>query len=153
MSVLDIAALPVSNISDDNSHLYLWTTNNYLESAISVMKAWGFAYKTKITWVKGVANQNGTFSLENPGLGQYFRGVDEVCLFGVRGSLPYRVVDGKRQQGKTVIIAPRREHSRKPDEMMRMIETVSYPDRIELFARREADGWDCWGDQVSTIRC
>ena len=102
------------------------------------MDRWGFDYKTTITWVK-----------DRFGLGQYYRGQTEHCLFGVRGRLPYRTTDdGKRSQGITAIHAPRMIHSAKPDEMRRMIERVSYAPRLELFARREAEGWDLWGNEV-----
>lgn len=137
MSVKDIIALPVTDIAEENAHLYLWTTNNYLEDAFSVMRAWGFKYKTTITWGK-----------DRIGLGQYFRGQTEHCLFGVRGKLPYKIEDGKRQQGTTLILAPRREHSQKPSEMRKMIEKVSYAPRIELFARETFPGWDCWGNEA-----
>ena len=137
MRTNDIAKLPVRDISLDNAHLYLWATNNHLQDAFAVMAAWGFAYKTMITWGK-----------DRQGLGQYYRGQTEHCLFGVKGVLPYKIADGKRQQGSTLILAPRREHSRKPDEMRTMIERVSYPPYIELFARERVDGWDAWGDEI-----
>ena len=83
------------------------------------------------------------------GLGQYFRGMTEHCLFGVKGRLPYKHdEDGKRLQGVTAIIERRREHSRKPDRMRRMIEKVSHPPRVELFAREVVEGWDAWGAEV-----
>lgn len=147
MTVKDIIALPVSEISEDNAHLYLWSTNNFIPDALGVMQAWGFKYKTKITWVKANIHGN-SFTLQNPSLGQYYRGLDEICLFGVRGHLPYKIINGKRQQGRTVICAPRREHSRKPNEMRKMIEKVSYSPRIELFARERFDGWDAWGNEA-----
>ena len=137
MKTKDIAALPVHELADDNCHLYLWATNNHLQDAFEVMKAWGFTYKTMITWLK-----------DRKGLGQYFRGKTEHCLFGVRGFLPYKTMNEKRCQGVTGFYAPRREHSRKPVEMREMIELVSYPPRIELFARQRVDGWDCWGNEV-----
>jgi N6-adenosine-specific RNA methylase IME4 len=137
MTVKDIMALPVTDLAEDNAHLYLWATNNYLKAALSVMDAWGFDFKTMITWGK-----------DKFGLGQYFRGQTEHCLFGVRGNLPYKIIDGKRQQGTTLILSPRREHSQKPDEMRTMIEKVSYAPRIELFARERVDGWDAWGDEI-----
>ena len=113
MTVKEIASLPVNQISEENAHLYLWVTNNYLKAGMQVMEAWGFTYKTKIDWVKADVNPDGTFKLQNPGLGQYFRGADEVCLFGVKGFLPYKVSpEGKRQQGKTVLVAPRGKHWR-----------------------------------------
>lgn len=137
MTVKDITLLPVQAITEDNAHLYLWVTNNYLPAGLEVMRAWGFDYKTTITWGK-----------DKFGLGQYFRGQTEHCLFGVKGNLPYKIDEGKRQQGRTIILAPRTEHSRKPAEMRDMIEKVSYAPYIELFAREYPVGWDVWGDQV-----
>ena len=137
MSTKDIKRLDVCSVADDNSHLYLWVTNNFLPDGLDVMKSWGFEYKTMITWVK-----------DRIGLGQYFRGVTEHCLFGVRGMIPYKIIENKRQQGTTCIVAPRTQHSRKPDEMRKMIEKVSYGTKLELFARQRYDGWDAWGNQV-----
>ena len=148
MKTKDIMALPVQELADENCHLYLWTTNNFLPDALKVMEAWGFKYKTNVDWVKGEVLEDGTFKLQNPGLGQYFRGLDEICLFGVKGSLPYKVIDGKRQQGVTVIVAPRGEHSEKPQAMRVMIEKVSYAPYLELFARDRFPGWDVWGNEV-----
>lgn len=140
MTIKEIKALApmVDNVAADNCHLYMWTTNNFLPDALDVMAAWGFRYVTKITWMK-----------DRFGLGQYFRGITEDCLFGVKGKLPYKVVDGKRQQGVTGFYAPRMEHSRKPDIVHEMAERVSYGPRLEMFARRERDGWDVWGNEVS----
>jgi len=142
MKVKDIVAMPVVELAyDRGSHLYLWSTNNYLPDAFDVMKAWGFQYKTMITWVK-----------DRIGLGQYFRGQTEHCLFGVRGNIPYKIGDdGKRQQGKTFLYAPRGKHSKKPEEMRDYIHKVSDRagfDKIELFAREAVKGWDVWGNEV-----
>jgi len=139
MTIEDITHLPVGDIAADDSHLYLWVTNNYLESGLDVMKAWGFRYITKITWLKDMI-----------GLGQYFRGATEDCLFGVKGHLPYKMFEGKRIQGITILYERRRAHSQKPDRMRQFIENVSYPPRIELFARQKINGWDCWGNEVES---
>lgn len=139
MSTKDIIALNIPAIAADNCHLYLWVTNNFLPDGLAVMKAWGFEYKTTITWAK-----------DKIGLGQYFRGQTEHCLFGTKGHLPYKVVDGVRQQGRTLLTAPRTIHSRKPQEMRAMIEKVSYAPRIEIFAREVAPGWHVWGNQVGS---
>ncbi|MCK5641184.1 MAG: hypothetical protein KAJ19_10315 [Gammaproteobacteria bacterium] len=77
-----------------------------------------------------------------------FQGITEHCLFGVKGKLPYKVEDGKRQQGKTVLFEKKSKHSVKPDSMRLMIEKVSYPPYIELFARHKTDGWNVWGLDV-----
>ena len=137
MSTKDIMALNVASICEDNCHLYLWTTNNFLPDALKVMEAWGFKYKTMITWVK-----------DRQGLGQYYRGMTEHCLFGVKGNLPYKIFNDKRQQGITVITAPRTEHSKKPQEMIKMIEKVSYPPYVELFSREERKGWTSFGNEI-----
>lgn len=144
MSVKEICDLPVQDLYDPNEgcHLYLWTTNNFLQEAFKVIKAWGFEYVTTITWMK-----------DKIGLGQYYRGLTEHCLFArTKKILPYRLDEnGKRLQGVTGFIEPKREHSQKPDMMREMIEKVSYAPRIELFARDYHDGWDVWGNEVEGI--
>lgn len=141
MKVKDIMLLKVNELCEENAHLYLWTTNNYLPDALRVMEAWGFKYKTTITWAK-----------ERFGLGQYFRGQTEHCLFGVRGNLPYKVIGGKRAQGRTLLMPQGggRRHSEKPEEMRSVIKRVSYAPYIELFARSRASGWDAWGNEVKS---
>jgi N6-adenosine-specific RNA methylase IME4 len=124
----------ISELSDTNCHLYLWVTNNFLKDGLEVLETWGFRYVTTITWLK-----------DRFGLGQYFRGLTEHCLFGVKGHLPYKILNGKRQQGVTGFFAPKGKHSEKPEEMRQMIEKVSYPPRIELFARKKTPGWVVWG--------
>lgn len=140
MPIHEIQNMPVSSLRDPTGcHLYLWTTNNFLIAAYNTMINWGFSYVTIITW----------FKEGNIGLGQYFRGKTEHCLFGTSGKLPFKFTpDGKRLQGVTGFSSPKREHSRKPDEMRKMIEKVSYEPRIKLFAREESPGWDIWGNEI-----
>lgn len=139
MKTSDIMNLGIdlSQHVDASAHLYLWVTNNFLIDGLKVMQAWGFTYKTNIVWVK-----------DRFGLGQYFRGRHEICLFGVKGMVPYKTVGGKRMQGETVVSAIRGKHSRKPEEMRSMIERVSTGPYLELFARSKHEGWDAWGDEV-----
>lgn len=141
MKTKDICELPVQQIADDNCHLYLWVTNNHLQDGLDVIKDWGFDYKTAITWVK-----------DRIGLGQYFRGQTEHCLFAVKGMIPYKIIDGKRQQAVTYFNAVRREHSQKPETMREFISKVSDRDgfhKIELFARETVQGWDAWGNEIN----
>lgn len=141
MSTKDIMALDVPSIAAKDCHLYLWVTNNFLPDGFKVMEAWGFRYVTMITWLK-----------DRAGLGQYFRGITESCLFGIKGHPPFKIgEDGKRCQGLTGFTAPRTIHSRKPEEMRRMIERVSYEPYVELFAREPHPGWDVWGNEVEGI--
>ena len=139
MPVKDIMALPIGELADpEGCHLYCWTTNNYLPAALECIKTWGFEYITTITWLK-----------DRVGLGQYYRGLTEHCLFAsTKKRLPYKMADGKRCQGITGFSEPKTIHSRKPDSMRNMIEWVSYAPRIELFAREHHAGWDVWGNEV-----
>jgi N6-adenosine-specific RNA methylase IME4 len=144
MKTRDICALPVGALADANAHLYLWVTNNFLQDGFEVCEAWGFRYITLITWAK-----------DKIGLGQYFRGQTEHCIFAVRGNIPYRThlnEKGKevRSQGSTLLRADRKIHSRKPDAMRTAIQLVSPPPYLELFARESAPGWDVWGNQVES---
>jgi N6-adenosine-specific RNA methylase IME4 len=134
MRTADICKLPVAGIAGEAAHLYLWATNNFLPDALKVTQAWGFRYITLITWTK-----------PSIGIGQYFRGQTEHCIFAVRGRLPYKTQGEKRLQGSTHLQAGKLGHSKKPHEMYEVIERVSYAPRMELFARDERSGWDCWG--------
>ncbi len=150
MKVKEIIALApfIKAISENDCHLYLWTTNNYMEDAYKVARAWGFRPITVITW----------FKEGNIGLGQYFRGVTEQLIFNVKGRLPYKVLDGKRQQGRTGYNAPKGKHSVKPELFRQEIRKVSYPPYVEIFARPLDDSsdifatpmadWDFVGNEV-----
>lgn len=138
MTEAQILALPIDRWAAPDCHLYMWTTNNYLVDAVFIIGKWGFRYITMITWQK-----------DRMGLGQYYRGMTEHCIFAVRGKIPYATTaEGKRAQGVTGFAAPRTRHSAKPEEMRRMIEIVSPSPRIELFARARHPGWDAWGNEV-----
>ena len=152
-----ICALPVSAWMAHDAHGYLWVTNNFLPDGLRVLAAWGFRYVTKIDWYKGDVSEEMDDALMDAalmaGLGQYYRGVTESCLFGVRGHTPYaRLPSGTRAQGRTGFHASRRAHSEKPEKMRTMIEYVSPAlPRLEMFARRHTPGWDVWGNEVTTI--
>lgn len=173
MATKDICALPVSDWMATNAHGYVWVTNNFLEDGLLVLRAWGFRYVTKIDWFKGDLAEEWIDAVTTDtqiddssrakllaeadaalqvGLGQYFRGCTESCLFGVRGQVPYRYrSDGKRAQGRTGFHAPRGEHSAKPEKMRQMVELVSHGPYLEMFARRPAPGWDLWGNQAPEV--
>ena len=151
MSVAELQGMgdEVRRVSAQNAHLYLWTTNNYLPSALVMMRLWGYNYRTVISWFKGELVAPDAFQPDRMGLGQYYRGLTEHCLFGVRGMVPYRTrPDGKRAQGRTAVFARRGEHSKKPEAMRAMIEDVSAGPYLELFARGQQPGWTCWGNEA-----
>lgn len=153
MKTADIAKLPVHLCTKPDAHLWLWCTNNFLEDGLEVMKAWGFRYVSNVAWVKAKSDTIGvtwTRLKLQQGLGQYIRGSHELCLFGVKGKPPYRTIDGKRAQTPSVIIAPRQEHSRKPEALLEAAERVSAGPYLELFRRGQArSGWTAWGLEAS----
>lgn len=162
-----------------NSHLWLWVTNNFLPDGLWLMGALGFRYVTNRAWAKVQPAQcdrhliRAMFAAEpprplpcaihawtpqRPGLGQYLRGQHELLLFGVRGRLPAqwkseawraaRPPEDAKAPG-TLLLAPRREHSEKPQQAYDEIEHVTPGPRLEMFARAPRAGWDVWGDEVA----
>lgn len=146
MSTIDIAHLPIQSISKDNSILFLWATYPCLSSALYVIKEWGFRYITAgFTWIK-TNKKSGTFYF---GMGNYTRANAEICLIGVSKRFKNKS-QIKSRKVSSLIVSEKREHSRKPDEVRDKIIELLGEDvsRIELFARQEFPGWDCWGDEV-----
>ena len=142
MKTDDIIELMKEIPIDNNAHLYLWVTNNFLPDGLQVMVELDFRYVTNIIWVK-----------DRFGLGQYFRGQHEICLFGVKGKLPYKhKIDPNRSccTETTVIYAKRTIHSKKPVEMYNKIENTSYPPFVEVFAREKRENWDAIGNEISS---
>lgn len=143
MSFEEITALPVGKLALPQSHLYLWCPNALLMEALTIMKAWGFTYKTNIVWYK-VRKDGGP---DGRGVGFYFRNVTELLLFGIKGKLRTRKA-GRTQVN--VVVTRKQEHSRKPEEVYDIIEACSPGPFVELFARERRADWTQWGDQVDT---
>ncbi len=141
MSIADLSSLRVAALADDDAHLYLWTTNGFMEQAYTVARAWGFAPKTIVTWTKTRVS-DGQPSMK---MGYYFRGATEHILFCVRGSLRLR-----GPAHATAILAPRTPHSEKPEAAFKMVEEQSPGPYLEMFARRRRPGWSAWGDEVAS---
>lgn len=139
MSLADIKALPVADIAGRDSVLILWVVDCMIPEALEVGAAWGFAFKTTaFTWLKTRADGSPAM-----GLGYWGRGSTEQCLLFARGK-PHRLSAGVRK----IIVAPRREHSRKPDEQYERIEALCAGPYCELFARNYRPGWAAWGNQL-----
>ncbi|AFY39911.1 MT-A70 family protein [[Leptolyngbya] sp. PCC 7376] len=142
MSDHEIQNLPVSQIAENDSLLFLWATWAKLPAALQTIHCWGFTYKTEaFLWVKRNKRAKSLFM----GMGSYTRANSEFCLLGVRGK------GLKRKSAKVhqIIEAPIRRHSEKPPETReRIVELVGDRPRIELFARETVDGWDSWGDEL-----
>lgn len=142
MSTDEIAALPVADVAASPAHLYLWVPNALLPDGLRVMQAWGFQYKSNLIWHK-IRKDGGS---DGRGVGFYFRNVTEVLLFGVRGKNARTLAPGRSQVN--YMASRKQEHSRKPDEQYRIIESCSAGPYLEMFARGSREGWTYWGDQA-----
>lgn len=125
MPTEDIAAIPVSSSVSPDAHLWLWTTNPHLPEALEVVKAWGFQYKSLLTWDK-----------ELMGIGWWLRSQTEHCIFAVKSN-KRRVTPGSI---RTLLRERRRKHSQKPDGLLKIVKQLSPAPYLYLFAREPIEG-------------
>lgn len=142
----DDAILALRPMLDDwaakSCALFLWATFPRLDSAIVILKGWGFRYATvAFVWVKRAKNNGLIF---NPGY--YTASNAEVVLLGVRGTMR-----PDRPMLQQIVEAPRKRHSEKPNEVRLRIEEM-YPNarRLEMFARQRVPNWGTWGNEVTS---
>ncbi|MEC4591629.1 MT-A70 family methyltransferase [Nitrospirillum amazonense] len=138
-----IKALPVSQLAAPDAVCVMWATAPLLPQAIETMRAWGFAYKTAGAWGK----QSSTGRSWAFGTGYVYRSAAEFWLVGTIGRPEQR-----SRSIRNLIVAPVREHSRKPDQMHADIEALWHGPYCELFARQARPGWDSWGNQVGLFQ-
>lgn len=138
LTVDEICKLKIPH--DKDCILFLWVTVPLLDEGFKVLSAWGFKYKTMITWHK----------IMSLGLGYWFRGQTEHALVAVRGK-----VKALRHQKGNIIQAKARKHSQKPDEFWELIEPAlegkGLDQRLEMFARQDRDGWDVMGNEIDGV--
>lgn len=139
MTLDEIKAMQIPAARD--CALFLWVVDSHLDQGFRLIEAWGFTFKTiAFVWVK---TQKHDPEQPRMGMGLWTRKESEICLLATRGKVS-RMDAGVRQ----VIMAPRREHSRKPDEIYGRIERLVQGPYLEMFARQRVDGWDAVGDEV-----
>ena len=136
MNLVEICALDIGLVADDNCVLFLWATAPKLSECMEVITAWGFTYRTCMVWIK-----------DKIGMGYHARNQHEILLIAKRGEMaPPEPSD----RPSSVLQAPRLEHSAKPLEYYDIIERM-YPkqNKLELFCRSPRDGWAVWGNQAA----
>ncbi|KQI68710.1 hypothetical protein AN189_07355 [Loktanella sp. 3ANDIMAR09] len=135
MSDAEICALPVRDWAAKDALLLMWTTAPMLARSMAVPPAWGFKYVSQVVWIK-----------DRIGTGYWARNRHELLLICKRGRLP---LPKPCPFPDSVISGQQREHSRKPDEIVRRIE-AAWPcqRKLELFARTTRRGWESWGNEV-----
>ncbi len=147
MKLPDIVSMPVVSLAAKNCHLFLWTTSPNLEASFEVMRGWGFKYSSMaFTWVKLNPRAPEMFMVKRDfhvGMGHTTRKNAEFCLLGRKGS-PKRL----RKDVREIIIAPRRQHSRKPDEAYERAQAYAKGPYLDLFSREDRPNWDSWGNET-----
>ena len=141
MTIDEICELPVKEITDENSVLFMWVTYPILNEAFRVIESWGFKYSTAaFVWVKKNKQKDTPFV----GCGAWTRANSELCLLATKGNVMR--LDASVSQ---VVESPVEEHSKKPDVVRELItKLVGELPRVELFCRNPADGWDVWGNEA-----
>jgi N6-adenosine-specific RNA methylase IME4 len=151
MKIEDICALPVADIADKDSCLFMWATWPRLEAALQVGKAWGFKYVTDaFMWVKTNPTRGNSFLTKDNGwhfgLGYWTRANTEPCLLFTRGKVRRQVKDVAQ-----LLIAPVGRHSAKPLETYERIERLVEGPYCELFARNTRSGWASLGNEIDGL--
>jgi len=134
MTVEEIARMPIGALADEGGcHLYLWVTHRFLPDGLRLVEGWGFRYQCLMTWVKptGMTPYSWMYNTEH-------------VIFARMGSLPLERMGLKLSIEASVI-----RHSEKPDAFYERVALASPAPRIDLFARRERDGFAVWGNEVN----
>lgn len=139
MTLADIGVLPVASVAAPDCALIMWATAPMLPQALHTMQAWGFAFKSVGAWAK----QSKTGLKWGFGTGFILRSASEFWLIGTRGK-PKPLVRNVRN----LIVAPVREHSRKPEQIYDIAERLYAGPRLEMFGRQRRPGWEIWGNEA-----
>ena len=135
MTLSEIMALPIPDLSDSDCIMFMWTTSPKLKESLKLMEYWGFEYRTHLIWDKLTM-----------GTGFWFRGQHEILLLGKKGNIP---IPEATNNLRSVYREQKKKHSRKPHYFYSLFEKL-FPeyDKVEIFARNRRQGWDAWGNQV-----
>jgi N6-adenosine-specific RNA methylase IME4 len=146
MNFKDICELPINELADENSVLFMWWVASQPFEALKVVESWGFTLKTMtgFNWVKTTKKGKLDF-----GMGFWTRAGSELCLIATKGN-PKRINAGIRSvELEETIFAENERHSKKPDIFRdRIVELMGDIPRIELFARKQSKGWSVFGNEV-----
>ncbi len=139
MTIDQLAALPVAALAASDCALVTWATAPLLDCAIELVRTWGFTFKSAGAWAK----QSSTGQRWAFGPGYVYRSAAEFYIVATIGKP--RVLS---HSVRNLIVAPIREHSRKPDAMHADVEALYAGPYAELFARQRRPGWDAWGNET-----
>lgn len=142
MKLKELEELKVKDLTLEDAICFMWVTDSHLDEGLSVLKSWGFKYKTiAFNWIKKTSKGN---FCKNPA--PWTLKSSEICLLGTKGKMmKYK----KLHNIQSLIITEREKHSQKPQEARDRIQLMfgDIP-KIELFARTKTEGWDAWGNEI-----
>lgn len=130
--------------------LFMWSTSAMMAAAIALMGEWGLHYRgVAFVWVKTsksgapIGAQGVRPSITKP--------LTEFVLAATHSAKGRPLPLASESVCRTVF-APRREHSRKPDEVQDRIEAL-YPNatKLEMFSRQWRTGWGSHGNELPVI--
>ncbi|MCK4785187.1 MAG: hypothetical protein KAV87_15665 [Desulfobacteraceae bacterium] len=124
--------LPIKKIIQDRSVLFLWVTYPFAKEGFEVCEAWGFKYKAQMVWVKNTTT----------GMGWFVTPKHELLYIAVRGQELHPAI-----KPESVFYYETKGHSRKPEQIYEMIESMYTGPYIELFARQPREHWNSWGNE------
>lgn len=133
MSYEKIANLPLKSLCLPETHIWLWTSNQWVKKSLKLLEDWDFNYLCMVTWVKP------------SGVGAWFANTTQHLLFAYNEKC---VFPKNRYRPTHIITGLPKKHSQKPKEFYKLIEGISPEPRLELFARDRRQGWDAWGLEV-----
>ena len=146
MQFAEIAALPIAELAAPSGcTMFLWTTNNHMGDAFKLLEAWRFTHKSILTWEKIAQNGKTRF-----GNGHWLRSSTEHCLIATKGKVPaFSSHSEVARRTSNLLKAERREHSRKPDEFYRLVESICAGSKLDMFSRQVREGWTAWGNEIN----
>lgn len=130
----ELAEFPVDAMAAEDCHLFCWTTQKHLPTALKLLPKWGFKYTLLMTWHKP-----GGF--QPHGLPQFN---SEFAIYARCGNPKFR----ETTAFNTCFQGARREHSRKPDEFYNTLRRVTADGRIDVFSREKREGFDQYGNET-----
>jgi len=163
MALDAIRRLPINDLAETGAHLWLWTVNQFLEEALALVPHWGFKRLNMITWAK--PSGYGNWWLQHTEF--LIFAYKDRCQFNNKRYIPnYYEWDDEDAESKPDLEptdlcfkwprAKQWQHSKKPEGSYRLIEEVSDPARLEMFARNHQPllgnrpGWSVWGNEVAS---
>jgi N6-adenosine-specific RNA methylase IME4 len=145
ISLDELCKLNIKSLaSKDWCVLLLWVPSSLLDNGLEVMKAWGFTLKQTYVWIKTAKKDKNKLAF---GMGRLFRQSHELCLIGISGKNVYKNLKNRSQ--RSVCLEPNLKHSAKPENPQDSMDLM-FPEakKLELFARRQKNGWICVGNEA-----